>query len=175
MVPLPIILYNWSLCIIPCYLNVSVSKIQQKGNKMDIDHTTFSSNLLEPKMARRLLPSSVVSPSFVHLSWAKTSSTGMCSCTPSPSKLVHKTPQQHMHRHFLFSAPVFYCVVVKLVWFDTGSLSSSQPVTLSISTPYAPFSSSVLVCQNLSPETNWRFAIQWPWTFWHNYLQSSTD
>jgi hypothetical protein len=62
-----------------------------------------------------------------------------------------------------------------LVWLDTGSLSSSQPVILSVSTPYALFSSSVLVCQNLSPETNWRFALQWPWTFRHNYLQSSTD
>lgn len=62
-----------------------------------------------------------------------------------------------------------------LVWLDTGSLSSSQQVTLSVSTACALFSSSVLVCQNLSPETNWRFAIQWPWTFWHNYLQSSTD
>jgi hypothetical protein len=53
--------------------------------------TFFSSSLFEPKMASRLLPSSVVRPSLLHLSWENTSSTGMCSYSHPGARKVDQT------------------------------------------------------------------------------------
>jgi hypothetical protein len=59
-------------------------KLKWQRKEEFVDCTTFSSSLLEPKMARRLFPSSVVRLSFGHFNCSNTSSIGMFSCSPSP-------------------------------------------------------------------------------------------
>jgi hypothetical protein len=62
-----------------------------KPRNLRILFSFFSSSLFEPKMASRLLPSSVVRPSLLHLSWENTSSTGMCSYSHPGARKVDQT------------------------------------------------------------------------------------
>ncbi len=73
---------------------VVVSKIGQRKEKGIYGWricTDFSSSLFEPKIARRLFPSCVVRPSFVHLSCANTSLIGIFSCFPFKSEGWYQT------------------------------------------------------------------------------------
>jgi hypothetical protein len=92
--------------------------------------TFFSSSLFEPKMASRLLPSSVVRPSLLHLSWENTSSTGMCSYSHPGARKVDQTTTHTDAQNWHIYSLVFSSLSLSIIIPSCLLLSGRNLLTL---------------------------------------------